>query len=336
MVAILPRKEIISKIELMPNYLWHILVIANLWDCDQSNNPYYQQFSHTMPEDDIHFLQKHSEDIVWGNGKMGMLTKFFFFLPLEHANSDIEDLEFYYKRLHKSIFSNDWVEFYLWYGSDFTQSKIPKPKFLVIEKIGKILSNNYQTFVDEVWPKIKPELNRSSQSFNEYFKKKKIISRWQSFLNRDFSPKDFVVLFSYANMNEISFTNINYVRYNLYYNSDNFDTLRALIIKEVGINILSPELNKLLHDKSMNSISTFYENTLYTAFQAFVQTASDKLFIEENLQFNSNLYTYDDKDFLFFIEYFEKYFQTHNHQIDAYEVIKSAIFMFIDFYYQDK
>ncbi len=334
MVAVLPHKEIKSKIEIMPNYFWHVFVLANLWDYDQSDNPYYSKYIGTIPKEDINFLRRYRKDIIWGDGNMGDLAKFIYFMPLESPDFDLDDLEFYYKRLCHAVFSNDWVDFYLWYGSDFGQIKIPRDKFIVIEKIGQILVKNFKAFNEKVWVNIYPELKRFSQSFNEHFSNCKFINKWENFLNRDFEGKDFNILFTIANTKEIRFTNINYFRYCMYYNSEDIQSLTNLIIKEIGINILSPELHKLLEDKNLKESSIFYENHLYTAFQAFVQTSTEKIFTDINLQYKNDYYTYDKGSYYFFKSFFKEYFEKHDYLIDAYQVIKNSIYSYIDDFYE--
>ncbi len=54
-----PLKRVECTIEIMPNYIWHLFAISNLWD--NENSPYGEGYGYSVPEVDIRFLHKNRE-----------------------------------------------------------------------------------------------------------------------------------------------------------------------------------------------------------------------------------------------------------------------------------
>ncbi len=60
------------------NYVTHLYTLANIGFADEE---YCNKYSHTVPLEDIKILQKYQEYLRFENGKSGLLTSNFFFIP---------------------------------------------------------------------------------------------------------------------------------------------------------------------------------------------------------------------------------------------------------------
>lgn len=250
------QKKVTASVEILPNYIWHILASSNVWD--KSENPYGDQFGYTIPEADRRFFYDHRNLVAWGNSRGGMLAGGLFFMPLAVETS-----------------VDDYIAFL---------ESLPAPDSLaaVCSEITRILKDNYRAFENEVWPGIKPKLMQSKDMIEASFAGTDPIATWERNLGMSFPGKGKVLVLSYANQvdNLPSANDLGPERNNFGIAPDEnvVNYVYNTVLHEIGIFTFMPVINTLQSDPSLRTDFLQSGNVVYVACETFAEKRKDDIF----------------------------------------------------------
>ena len=72
------KKEVITTVEEVPNYIFHLLTLGKIVPED---NEYISLYRNSIPIEDQTYLYEHRNLLAWGDGNTNPITSFFVFIP---------------------------------------------------------------------------------------------------------------------------------------------------------------------------------------------------------------------------------------------------------------
>lgn len=317
------QKNVECSIEVMPNYIWHLFALADLWDKGKSR--YYEIYGNTVSQPDIDYLHKNRSLIVWGNGLTAPLTGVLFFQPFRNEISPSEYFD-YLDCFTKGLKNSDWKDFFDKYCPECDRlAEIPRrsnEEIALFEKISEIIKRNYPAYKNVVWPEVQPALNEYGEKINSYFSDKDIINRWEEELNMSYEENTFYPVLTVANAidNLPSANNLSRSRNNFGVSNKALDWTIDLIIHEIGIFILSPSLNRIRNDNELKTEFNRKNNVIYQSIESFIEKKKGDM-TGKRVTWKGKMHGNAIYNFSFFFEYYDK----NNTITDPELLIRNAI-----------
>ncbi len=318
-------KEISSSVEALPNYLWHVFAISNLWD--GKNSLYSEKYGHTIPKEDISIMHNNRSLIAWGNGASGKFTKLLFFIPL-HKKNNFSDYCKYLDEMIAASEKSEWETFARKYCDDEADIEIVtayafhSTEIKALDSIAKVLKNNYKQFEKTAWKDIKPILDRQAQLIDSFFRGKNIIEKWEKNLDMEYPGNFFVPVLTYANAidNLPSANNLSSTRNNFGITPKYTDYTIKLIQHEIGIFILMPTILSLFNDTDLQTDYINSNSLIYQAVESFIEKKKANI-SGKSEKWEGELFGGGQFDFQWFFEYYEQ----HEKKYKAEMLLKNAI-----------
>jgi hypothetical protein len=156
-------KKIVLRADPFPNYIFHLYSVAMINERDSS---YREKYKNTISNTEVEYLYDNRKLLAFGDGAAGELASLFLFLPLYIRFESYKEIKEYYSLLSNAIISGDSSLFSQNYNNFINElekhwmaignigENITKLKKYGKETttIASIIINNYDTFVENVWP----------------------------------------------------------------------------------------------------------------------------------------------------------------------------------------
>ena len=264
------KKEIRIKYEIFTNYNAHLLGVAKIG----FNSDYSKDYRHTINPEDLKFLQDNKSLLKWGNGQTNPLTNIFIFFPNYINLKSKSEISNYFNLLNDSVKSKSFDNFkkvYQSYISNLQNWSEPDLNPILfsykieIQKLSEIYINNYDRFVEEVWPIEKAKIQGKVQILNSRLSKLNFIELWDNFTNLKFQFNYYDIILSSGIKNGPTANSLGYEKNWFYYNNDT-DWLIQFICHETGTHILINLLKQIMIDKKDNNFDEDF-NIMYQAYE---------------------------------------------------------------------
>ena len=306
--ALPPVKEVKCTVEIMPNYMWHLFTLADIWDQGTDQSLYFQQYASTVPTSDLTTLHQYKDLIVWQNGNTSILTSLLFFTPFHTHKSDTAYLQ-YLDALSKTFktIATAWTNFYTQYPTDSRSPlcTIAPEHVIIFDTIKNIIIRNYPTYQHKVWPKVEPILQQIKKSIDSTFADQMIIKNWEEKLNMPYLGEGFYPVLTYANgidRHLPSANNLSASRNNFGVTGTNLST--DLIIHEIGIFTLLPILKSIYSDPSLQTAYNNQHLVVYQAIESFIEWKKGQI-TGQSLPWQGKTPKGNNFNFPFFFQYYE-------------------------------
>lgn len=264
------KKEIRVKYEIFTNYNSHLIGVAKIG----FNSDYSKDYKHTINSEDFKFLQDNKSLLKWGDGKTSPLTNIFIFFPNYINLKSRSEISNYFNLLNDSVKSKSFDNFkkvyqsYIsnlqnWFELDLNPTLFSYKN--EIQKLSEIYINNYDRFVEEVWPIEKAKIQGKVQILSSRLSKLNFIELWENFTNLKFQFNYYDIILSSGIKNGPTANSLGYEKNWFYYNNDT-EWLIQFICHETGTHILINLLKQILIDKKDNNFDEDF-NIMYQAYE---------------------------------------------------------------------
>ncbi len=317
------KKSIECSVEIMPNYMWHLFALSDLWN--NGNSQYYKMFGSTVYQADINYLHNNRSLIAWGNGSTAALTEILFFRPFKNKISSSEYFD-YLDCFSKALKNSQWKDFFTRYCPECNQQMtVPKKsdeEIKLFDNIVDIIKRNYSQYKKEVWPEVSQKLNQYGEKIDSYFKNKDIINLWEKELKIPYSREGFYPVLTLANAIDHlpSANNLSVSRNNFGVDIENIDWTIDLIVHEIGVFILFPILDNIQHDTELKTLFNNENNVIYQAFESYIEKKKEDI-TGKKVVWKGKMHNGATFNFPFFFEYYKK----NDKLFDPEQLIRNAI-----------
>ncbi len=269
-----PLKRVECTVEIMPNYIWHLFAISNLWDID--NSPYGERYGYSVPAEDISFLHQNREYIIWGHGRASEFTRLLFFIPFSHDISP-DDYFAYLDNIDKAAGDGDWLSFLEKYCPRCIDANISfefsDEQITIFRGIADIIKSNYSFYRDKIWGDVEKYLEKEKDRIDSAFHDQDIIHSWEMALEMKYPGEGFYPVLTYANgMDNLpSANNLSDSRNNFGVPENSTQYNIDLIIHEIGVFALMPVILLLFADDSLQTKFIQENGITYQAIESFIE-----------------------------------------------------------------
>lgn len=291
-VARKQEKLIVPTVEIVPNYLFHLFVVGEVWADRRMDYSHYRlSYSKWVRPEDIRFLNEHRQMIAWGNGQSGPLTALMFFLPTRTGKIDSKkDLERFLCLARRSfenkagiqVFNAAYPELALpeRYIESFWQSKGDyQAEFF---RCAEILLANYDAYEKHVWPIERRKLRQTANLLRKNFEGSASIEKWEALVQRSFPGRRFEIVLTSANRQAPSANDLAPTRYNFYGTTENLRDLKDLILHEIGANLLAEDRKTISADplvrKRIEEAGLEPDRIIWRAYESLAEFYKARLF----------------------------------------------------------
>lgn len=247
-----PPKTIDLRTELGPNYLWHLLAAARVG----YNSDYAARYAAAVDPADLAFLQEKRALLEFGNGRSGPLTFVAVFLPA-YLNLDTEQkYAAYFDALLAGFRTGEFTNFFAAYPvyerkDPFLEMNRPlfdaahkNPAQFAsglpdLERIGQIVRRNFARYQAEVWPEVRPLLERRRTALAAQIETADLIGAWERLTGLAFAAPRYQILLCYACANGPDMNSLSYDR-NVFYSEAAPEVFLEQLSHEVGTHLLAP------------------------------------------------------------------------------------------------
>jgi hypothetical protein len=218
---------------------------------NERDSLYRQKYIDTISSADSEYLFNVRELLAFGDGKAGNLAPMFLFFPLFVRPENNEEIHEYYSLLSDSIISGDitrFLEKYVNYKNElksywvfpvnFEEHIIALKTFEEeISTISSIIINNYNAFLQYVWPNEKYIIAIQIERLQPLIDEGNFIRRWEEFTGFVFKSPIYEISLSTSLGAVSNAVSAGYGRNNFYYFGDT-ESFLVFISHEVGTHIL--------------------------------------------------------------------------------------------------
>lgn len=205
------------------NYVTHLYTLGNIGYKDVE---YESKFGMLLSEKDKTILQEHKDLLKFGQGRVGKLTRCFFFIPAYLDLKTKEEYELYFSYIEDAIknkkigpvmdyFPNEKEE--LFSDEAITAIASVEQEF---KEISQVYLRNINVYVKDIYPQIVNELENQKKYLNNSIIDKNILVKWQKVTNYTWNKGDYIFLLFRAGKNGPSFNNLSENINSCYYNID--------------------------------------------------------------------------------------------------------------------
>ncbi|MGB5105846.1 MAG: hypothetical protein WBP29_00590 [Candidatus Zixiibacteriota bacterium] len=246
------RKAIVCDVELVPNYLLHLLASARV--CFDS--AYADKYESTVEASSVQFLRENRQLLSWGSGGGGELSEFVVTLPIIFELKSEKELSEYFELLIGALSTKSTEEFFRKYATVIEQLErtwFPlnqealmglAPLTEKLETCQEIVRRNFRRYEQSVWPDESRQMEKVAGELNDYFKGRDIIGKWEELTRKVLATAKYTIVLSSAIEGGPNANSMGYAK-NMFSSRRSMDWTRDFISHEVGIHILMSEFRKL-------------------------------------------------------------------------------------------
>ncbi|SHH27888.1 hypothetical protein [Thermosipho atlanticus] len=314
-------KQIVVLFDKGTNYIFHILAASGI----NFYSDYTEKYSKTLKSAHLEFLIGHKALLSFQNGHASELVDPIIFFPAYLNLDSQEKIKEYFDLLLNALI-RDEVPFIKKYR-DFIEKRTLwtpeinsgwfnkiKDKVSLIEKLGEIYIENFQTFETEVWPKEREKLIEVAEELNKRLKKLNLIKRWEELVGIDFKVPEYQIILVFAIKNGPNANSLGYDR-NVFYSGNNLKWTIDFISHEVGTHIMFNGIKQFMEeiffetDTDMNDKAQKFQR-LYKAYECLAQFYNTKI-LGKQLSYNLSNFE-SDKYLSFYHKLYESGIRTYN------------------------
>jgi hypothetical protein len=262
-------KGIISEVNLLPNYVFHLLALARVgFDSEYASN-----YSSSAELSDIEFLSQNKQYLTFGAGQGSDLVGAAVFYPLLFRLNADADLSDYYELLIACAATGDFNSLRTRYAeaigsASATWFGLPEDELQVLTKhvpklveLKRIFVTNFASYRDHVWPSESQRMQAVAARIEHAFHDMDVIGYWERVSGFEYAGDKFSVELCSAIKNGPNANSIDYERV-VFYHDTPFEKLIQLITHEVGTHLLIDLVKQLGRD------SEFGWSQLYGAYES--------------------------------------------------------------------
>lgn len=310
------------KKEIMPNYFWHIMSLANVFSIDKSNyKSLYKDYY--LPE--MSYIYENREQFVWGNGITSVYSILLFFLPFRKELSEIEFFN-YLLAIENSINGKTLAKYIKKIAKQFSHNNyniISKENY---QKVLAIFLNCFKVFQTLYKTEIEPSLSEVSTELEKRLDND-IFQKWEKQLDFKYQFNEFNIILTYANSVDSNLPNANNLsltRNNFGISLNNLDYIIDLIYHEIGVFMLMPKITKFFSYNNKNIEIVEKHNLKYQAFESYIEYQKSKIGIGLNI-WQTKMQNGLEMEMNWFIEYYRK-----NETKNIVKTLKNAVDSYIE------
>jgi hypothetical protein len=318
-----PNKNVKCTIEIMPNYLWHLLSLSNVWNKDHSQ--YTEEYENTISYSDRQYIFEHRNYIIWGNGNVAEFTQFLFFIPFRNEVSP-QNYFNYLDQLTSTLKSRNWVPFIKKFCPEYSsiadRIQFTNDKTRILQTIINIIRSNFKIYETKVWPNVQKILKDKQLEIETYFRSNNIIRKWEESLKMQYPYDTFYPVLTYANGvdNLVSGNNLSNTRDNFGVSPQYIDSTIDLIVHEIGIFTILPIVMDIFNDTSLRSEFNVRKNVVSQAVESYIEEKKS-LITGKSIKWNGAMVNGSEYDFQWFFSFYKR-----NEDIDTPDkIIRKAI-----------
>ena len=319
-------KKVECKIEIMPNYIWHLFAAANIWNIE--NSKYASLYGKSIPDDDKELLFTNRELLSWGNGIISKFTPLLFFIPFSQEITPNQYWD-YLEITIKTMKSNSWDNFADQYcpseknrivSFQFTNDDINK--FIEIKNV---IKRNFSIYENTIWDSQKKYLIDEKNSIDLFFAKQDIIKAWEQKLDIAYNADGFYPVLTYANGidNLVSANNLSTSRNNFAVSIGNTNNTIDLMIHEIGIFTLWNTIMVIYSDPLYQTTEFQKTNVVYQAVESYIEIIKGKI-TGSMSEWEGKMYSGESFEFGWFFNFYKDKIGTYRSE----KLIREAIIEF--------
>lgn len=293
------------------NYVTHLYTLGNI---GYNDSEYAKNYAYYLSEDDKQILQQHKDLLIFGQGKVGSLTPFFFFIPAYADLKTQEEYKTYFENISTAIDKKSFkpIEDYI---PDQIKEILDNNTFnelILVRKelneISEVYIKNFKLYKEEIYPKISKELEAKKNHLNNRLDNNNIIDNWQRETNYNWDKGDYIYLLFRAGKNGPSFNNLSDNINSCYYKIDE-NYIVDMFSHEFGIFLMYDSINPLMEKYKIKYPE--YKNK-YTVGRVYWM-AYEMLSIFFNIKINNkktlDYYSYKEADPIAFMEIYSNLYK---------------------------
>lgn len=286
------EKPIRCSVELLPNYLFHLFVLGEIWkDRGMLDEAYIKAYGATLPAGDREALHRNRAWLAWGNGQSGALTGWVFFWPLHGGKlQDGKDYIVYLEALQKAYASPEGMRAFNaacpalavgdWDIRYFDQRRKQDPKGFpaegqALQEFTDVVRRNLAAYEKSVWPQERTKLEAARPAIEGVFAGTRSLEQWEAYLQTPFPGPAFTLVLTTPNRKAPDANDLSPLRYNFYFSPDKPQELGHYVQHEIGTNLLRGPRQRLDRDpalaREIEQVGCRPQGVIWRAFEALAE-----------------------------------------------------------------
>lgn len=300
-------KKVECSIEIMPNYLWHLFAVSNIWDLKESR--YAREYADTVPAADKAILFANRKSLTWGNGGVSKFTPLFFFVPLSREITPDRYWE-YLDDAKRTMKDNRWDQFAERYcpaeKERIRALRYSDGDIAAFGEICAVMKANFAAYEGGAWQSQRETLLAEKAAIDSYFSQRDMIGDWERKLGIPYKGEGFYPVLTYANAIDPlpSANNLSASRNNFAVNAEHADGDIDLMIHEIGIFILYDLIMRLYQDPAYQTEKLQRTNAVYQAAESYVEFVKGEI-TGDRATWEGNMYNGASFNFKWFFDFYK-------------------------------
>lgn len=315
------------------NYVTHLYTLGEIGYQDAE---YSNKYGEYLSAEDKSTLNKHKNLLVFGQGKVGKLTTYFFFMPAYANLKTYDEYKSYFEKINKAIDNNSLKEIEKYVPEDkkeFLNEGLLKALASVRKEFNEIAGvyiGNIKTYMNEVYPTILEDLKEQKVFLNELIGNKDVINKWQNMTNYKWDKGDYIYLLFRAGKRGPSFNNLSENINSCYYNIDE-KYIVDMFSHEFGIFLMYDEIIPLTKKYKKKYPDYKNEFTLSRPYWMAYEMLAVFFNIKINNKKTMDYYVFKEADPIAFMEIYTNLYEEGI--TDPEELYKRGIDEYMDAYW---
>ncbi|MGB7063263.1 MAG: hypothetical protein WBF13_13030 [Candidatus Zixiibacteriota bacterium] len=276
----------VAVVEKCPNYIFHLMAVAEVG----FSSEYAETYKHSVLPDDVSYIKRHGELMIFESGSCAELTFALVFFPSYINLKSADALEEYFSLLNSGLQTGDFQPFLkryapfaeklnAWFPIEEQYLSSIKKHGEIIAGFGKTYLGNYPSYGDRVWVTEKPKLDEVASKVNDFLKDQNLIHKWEALTGVRFEFDSYSIVLCSAIKNGPNANSLGYDR-TVFYHDIPIDRMIQLISHEVGTHILIDAY------KEISSLGRFDPNALYGAYESLAMFYNTVILKNESLEYD--------------------------------------------------
>lgn len=277
-------KRVVAVVERCANYIFHLMAVARAG----FDSNYADTYGDTVRPDDLAFLRDNKGLFAFGGGSGGDLADLAIGLPINFNLDSKDAFVEYFDLLDSGCAGGDFRLFFQQYSAKIENlgkwwQEIDADAFRpfaehrdMINRYGRIVTGNYDTYVSRVWDRERVKLEPVAARLNTFFSGVDRIGQWETITGTTFKFDVYHIILCSAIKNGPNANSVGYDRVVFYHDSP-FDEITQFISHEIGTHILIDDL------KHLNIMNVCEFPVLYEAFECLARYFNTLILNDTNL-----------------------------------------------------